>query len=132
MNEQQLGPRPRPLSFEEVEAAGLPALFSAFDDLLIYKDGTVHALPSTAGPADLAQPEQLPGAYAVTQRVGIEHPWLHASGCPCRFCAPEADWQVAQRHRSRCGNRRGGLPLREMAKRQLPPLPRSKRDDLAG
>jgi len=95
MSDPQRGSRPRPLHIEEVEAAGLPAFFSCFGDHLVYKDGAVYALPSALDSADLAQPENLPGAYAVTQRIGIEYPWLHASGCTCRFCAPGADQQVA-------------------------------------
>lgn len=86
---------PRPLFLEEVEAAGLPALFSCYGDLLLYKDGRVYALPPSVEPAALAQPETLPGAYAVTARVGIEYPWRHEQGCGCRFCAPEPDRQVA-------------------------------------
>ena len=86
---------PRPLLLEEVEETGLPALFSCYGDLLLYKDGRVYALPPTVEPASLAWPETLPGAYAVTVRAGIEYPWRHERGCGCRFCAPETDRQVA-------------------------------------
>lgn len=87
--ELQHGARRRPLLFEEVEAAGLPAFFTCFGDRLIYRDGSVYALPSTLEPAEVGQVDDLTGAYAVSQRVGIEYPWLHRDGCGCRFCAPE-------------------------------------------
>ena len=77
----------RQLTFDEVEAAGLPAVFVSFGDLLLYKDGLVYALPAATQLVGLAQAERLPGSYMVTKRIGTEYPWLHARGCGCRFCA---------------------------------------------
>jgi hypothetical protein len=93
--ERQRGPLRRPLLLEEVEAAGLPAFFTSFGDRLVYRDGSVYSLPSALEPAEVAQLEKLPGAYAVTQRVGIEYPWLHSDSCGCRFCAPDGELEIA-------------------------------------
>jgi hypothetical protein len=93
MNRQRW--RQRPLSLDEVREAGLPALFAAYGDLLVYKDGVVYALPDLTVPLSLARPEEHPGAYVVRERVGIEYPWLHLADCACRFCEPGADRQVA-------------------------------------
>ncbi len=94
MSERWRRHRPRPLSIEEVEAAGLPARFSAFGDDLVFRDGVVYALPDGAY-AEADDPERLLGTYVVTERVGIEYGWRHEAGCLCPFCAPEADRRVA-------------------------------------
>jgi hypothetical protein len=76
----------RLLSFEEVAAASRPATFSAFGDNLVYVDGAVYSLPHSPGPSELEQPMTLPGAYVVTQTVGIEFGWQHLNGCTCDLC----------------------------------------------
>ena len=85
----------RALFLDEVEAIGLPALFSDFGDLLLFKEGTVYALPEATDAGQLSQPERLPGVYVVTERVGIEYPWRHAGDCACRFCASSGEREVA-------------------------------------
>jgi hypothetical protein len=94
-DEHRRDPHPRLLFFDEVEAAGLPAVFASFGDLLLYREGIVYALPPSVDPADPVQVDDLADAYALRHRVGIEFPWRHTAGCGCRFCAPETDLQVA-------------------------------------
>lgn len=85
----------RLLSFEEVVAASQPATFSVFGDNLLYLEGTVYALPRSPEPSDLAQPMSLPGAYVVTQTVGIEFGWQHLNECTCHLCMGGPQRKVA-------------------------------------
>jgi hypothetical protein len=71
----------RPLTIEEVRAAGRPALFSAFGDHLAYLDGTIYALPREPDQRDLANLPSLPGAYEITTVVGIEYGWYQFEDC---------------------------------------------------
>jgi hypothetical protein len=93
--ERQRGPRRRALLFEEVEAAGLPAFFTSFGDRLVYRDGSVYALPYALGPVEVAQLEKVPSAYAATARVGIEYPLV----------ARRRLWLSLLRTRRRAGDR---------------------------
>jgi len=83
------------LSLEEVVAASWPATFSAFGDHLLYLDGAVYALPRSPEPSDLAEPLRLPGAYVITQTVGIEFRWRHLDECPCPLCTGAPQKKVA-------------------------------------
>jgi hypothetical protein len=85
----------RLLSFEEVAAASQPATFSAFGDHLLYLDGTVYALPRAPQPSELLDPLRLPGAYVVTQTVGIELGWQHPNGCMCTLRISVPEWEAA-------------------------------------
>jgi hypothetical protein len=81
------GAADRPLlSLDDVAATHRPATFSGFGDHLLYIEGTVYALPRRPEPPDLAQPMSLPGAYVVTQTVGIEFGWQHLNECTCDLC----------------------------------------------
>jgi hypothetical protein len=83
------------LSLEEVIAASHPATFSAFGDNLLYLDGAVYALPRRPEPPDLRQPLGMPGAYVLTQTVGIEFGWQHLDECTCDLCSEELQTKVA-------------------------------------
>jgi hypothetical protein len=85
----------RLLSFEEVAAASRPATFSVFGDHLLYLDGAVYSLPHSPEPSDLARPLDLPGAYVVTQTVGIEFGWQHLTECVCDLCIGDQQKKVA-------------------------------------
>ena len=69
------------LDIDEVRAAGLPALFSAYGDHLAYVDGTIYALPRELDPCELADLPGLSGAYPVIHVVGIEYGWRHIEAC---------------------------------------------------
>lgn len=81
----------QPLTIEEVQAAGLPAILSAFGDHLAYVDGTVYALPRELDPCELADLPDLQRAYEVTHTVGIEYGWYQIDVCP-----PAARGQASQ------------------------------------
>jgi hypothetical protein len=85
----------RLLSFEEVAAASQPATFSVFGDHLLYLDGAVYSLSHSPEPSDLARPLDLPGAYVVTQTVGIEFGWQHLNECTCDLCIGDQQKKVA-------------------------------------
>jgi hypothetical protein len=79
------------LGIDEVRAAGLPAMFSAYGDHLAYVDGTIYALPHELDPCELADLPGLSGAYEVSHVVGIEYGWRHIEPC-----APAAAGEVSR------------------------------------
>jgi hypothetical protein len=84
------GAADRPLlSLDDVAATHRPATFSGFGDHLLYLEGTVYALPRSPEASDMAEPLSLPGAYVVTQTVGIEFGWQHLNECTCHLCMDE-------------------------------------------
>lgn len=85
----------RLLSFEEVVAASQPATFCAFGDHLLFVDGVIYAFPRSPRPRDLAHPGRVPGAYVVTNPVGIEFGWQHLDLCTCPLCVDMLQTAVA-------------------------------------
>jgi hypothetical protein len=81
MSSREINQGQRPLSIEEVRAAGLPAVYSAFGDHLAYFGGTIYALPREPDACELADLSGISGAYEVTHVVGIEYGWYHLDGC---------------------------------------------------
>jgi hypothetical protein len=79
----------RQLFFDEVVAAGRPAIFSAYGDHLLYVDGTIYALTRDPDPSELAEPRSFSGAYVVTHTIGTEFGWRHLETCDCPFCADQ-------------------------------------------
>jgi hypothetical protein len=83
------------LSLEEVAAARRPATFSCYGDHLMYREGTIYALPRRPEPSDLAEPAAPADAYVITHTVGIEFGWRHLEGCLCSLCDDTGEGQVA-------------------------------------
>ena len=81
MNARESKPAGQLLGIDEVRAAGLPALFSAYGDHLAYVDGTIYALPRELDPCELADVPSLSGVYTVSHVVGIEYGWRHVEPC---------------------------------------------------
>ena len=94
MEARQGKPSGQLLGIDEVRAAGLPALFSAYGDHLAYVDGTIYALPRELDPCELADLPGLSGAYPVIHVVGIEYGWQHIEAC-APAAANEASGQAA-------------------------------------
>ncbi len=83
-------PGRRRLSFEEVVAAGRPAVFSDFGDSLLYLDGKVFVLREADLPADPAVLPPVLDMRAMVRAVGIETGWRHAEDCDCDVCSVAA------------------------------------------
>lgn len=81
MRGQQNERSQRPLTLEEVKAAGLPAIFSLFGDHLAYVDGTIYCLPRELQPCEVGDLRNLPSAYRITTQVGIEYGWYQLESC---------------------------------------------------
>lgn len=83
----------RRLTFEEVIAAGQPAVYRKFGDHLLYVQGRLFDVHEPTAPVEVGPP--LPAsahdplaARALT--VGIEYGWHHSAGCGCSFCGRAA------------------------------------------
>jgi len=81
MSARELERPSRPLTLEEVEEDGRPAVFSAYGDHLAYMNGTVYSLSHDPDPCDVLQPQLLSDAYVVTSPAGIEYGWRHLDEC---------------------------------------------------
>ena len=84
----------RRLTFEEVLAAGRPAVYRQFGDDLLYVDGRLFDVrrPEAPTPIDVGL-----SSRAVDERepsrlsVGIEYGWRHAAACPCSYCSASTE-----------------------------------------
>jgi hypothetical protein len=94
MDSRESKPTGQLLEIDEVRAAGLPALFSAYGDYLAYVDGTIYALPRELDPCELANLPSLSGVYTVSHVVGIEYGWRLIEACEVK-AADQASQQAA-------------------------------------
>ena len=83
----------RRLTFEEVLAAGLPAVYRKFGDHLLYMQGRLFDVREPTAPVEVLSlsstaDEPLPLDRGMT--VGIEYGWHHSARCACGFCAKAA------------------------------------------
>jgi hypothetical protein len=80
----------RRLTFEEVLAAGQPAVYRQFGDHLLYIGGRLFEVRKTGSPIELEMilPRKEREALAAHRAasVGIEYGWHHAADCPCSYC----------------------------------------------
>lgn len=80
----------RRLTFDEVLAAGKPAVFRKFGDHLLYAGGRLFDVREPDAPVEVGltptptTPESVAAERAMT--VGIEYGWRHEADCPCSFC----------------------------------------------
>jgi hypothetical protein len=80
----------RRLTFDEVRAAGKPAVYRKFGDHLLYVGGRLFDVSEPDAPVEVgmtpaqAARESVAAERAVT--VGIEYGWRHEADCPCSFC----------------------------------------------
>ena len=78
----------RRLTFDEVLAAGKPAVFRKFGDHLLYAGGHLFDVREPGAPVEVgltpSAPESIAAERAMT--VGIEYGWRHEADCPCSFC----------------------------------------------
>ena len=82
------------LTFQEVQAVGLPATYSGFGDHLAFVEGAVYAFPRRPERVELHEPHRVPGVYMVNSTVGAEHGWEHLDSCECHLCL-QGSTQVA-------------------------------------
>ena len=77
------------LTFEEVLAAGQPAVYRQFGDHLLYVDGRFFDVrePGAPTPIEVGTSSSLRDAHAAHRAVGIEYGWRHAADCSCSFCS---------------------------------------------
>jgi hypothetical protein len=84
----------RRLTFEEVLAAGQPAVYRKFGDHLLYVHGRLFDMHEPAAPVEvsLTLPSSKRGGPQVDRAltVGIEYGWRHPAGCDCSFCTHAA------------------------------------------
>ena len=84
----------RRLTFEEVLAAGQPAVYRKFGDHLLYLRGRLFDVREPAAPVEVglarlsSERESPPVGRAAS--VGIEYGWRHSAGCDCSFCGDAA------------------------------------------
>jgi hypothetical protein len=80
----------RSFTFEEILAAGRPAMYRKFGDHLLFLGGRVFDVREPGAPIEVgvaARPEErAPVAVDRALTVGIEYGWRHASDCPCSYC----------------------------------------------
>jgi len=80
----------RRLTFDEVLAAGKPAVFRKFGDHLLYAGGRLFDVREPDAPVEvgLTPTPTTPGSVAAERAmtVGIEYGWRHEADCPCSFC----------------------------------------------
>lgn len=80
----------RHFTFEEVLAAGRPAMYRKFGDHLLFLGGRVFDVGKPGAPVEVgvaARPEEpMPVVADRALSVGIEYGWRHAAGCPCSYC----------------------------------------------
>ena len=79
----------RRLTFEEVLAAGQPAVYRKFGDHLLYIDGRFFDVREPAAPTPIEVGASSPqrDALAADHAVGIEYGWRHAADCSCSYCS---------------------------------------------
>ncbi len=80
----------RRLTFEEVLAAGRPAVYRQFGDHLLFVDGRLFDVrrPEAPTPIDVGTPSRALDEHEHSRlSVGIEYGWRHAAGCPCSYCS---------------------------------------------
>ena len=81
----------RRFTFEEVLAAGRPAMYRKFGEHLLYLSGRLFDVREPGSPIEvgLALPpkERAPAVVDRALTVGIEYGWRHAADCPCSFCS---------------------------------------------
>ncbi len=81
----------RRLTFEEVLAAGRPAVYRKFGDHLLYVGGRLFDVrrPEAPTPIDVGVASTQAADESERSRisVGIEYGWRHAAGCPCSYCS---------------------------------------------
>jgi hypothetical protein len=84
----------RRLTFDEVIAAGRPAVYRKFGDHLLYVQGRLFDVSEPAAPVEvgLAPPSSThrrpPTGREVS--VGIEYGWRHSAECGCDYCSDAA------------------------------------------
>ncbi len=79
----------RRLTFEEVLAAGQPAVYQKFGDHLLYIDGRFFDVREPGSPIEVglaSQPEE-PEPLVARRAVGVEYGWRHAADCGCSYCS---------------------------------------------
>ena len=79
----------RPLTFEEVLAAGQPAVYRKFGDSLLYVDGRFFDVHEPGAPVEVGletRPEE-PRLQTARTSVGIEYGWRHSAECACSYCS---------------------------------------------
>ncbi len=80
----------RRLTFDEVLAAGKPAVYRKFGDHLLYVGGRLFDVHEPDAPVEvgLTPAPAVRGSLAAERAVtvGIEYGWRHEAGCPCSFC----------------------------------------------
>ena len=79
----------RRLTFEEVLAAGQPAVYRQFGDHLLYVGGRFFDVrePGAPTPIEVDASSSLRDAQAAPRAVGSEYGWRHAADCSCSFCS---------------------------------------------
>ena len=83
----------RRLTFEEVLAAGQPAVYRKFGDHLLYVQGRLFDVQEPTAPIEVGLPHAASARDPLVDRtltVGIEYGWQHSTGCGCSFCAEAA------------------------------------------
>lgn len=79
----------RRFTFEEVLAAGQPAMYRKFGDHLLFLDGRVFDVGQPSAPIEVgvaSRPEEHRPVADRALSVGIEYGWHHAADCPCSYC----------------------------------------------
>jgi hypothetical protein len=80
----------RRFTFDEVLAAGMPAMYRRFGDQLLFLGGRVFDVGQPGAPVEVgvaANPqERRPVVADRALSVGIEYGWHHAAHCPCTLC----------------------------------------------
>ena len=83
----------RRLTFDEVLAAGQPAVYRKFGDHLLYVQGRLFDVREPAAPVEVGlspSPQREQPAADRVASVGIEYGWRHSAGCPCDYCIDAA------------------------------------------
>jgi len=84
----------RRLTFDEVVAAGRPAVYRKFGDHLLWVQGRLFDVREPAAPVEVGlAPPSSPHRSAPIDRaasVGIEYGWRHSADCGCDYCVDAA------------------------------------------
>ncbi len=83
----------RRLTFEEVLAAGRPAVYRKFGDHLLYVQGRLFDVHEPTAPVEVGLSLPTSARDPLPDRamtVGIEYGWRHSAGCGCGFCGKAA------------------------------------------
>ena len=77
----------RGLTFDEVLAAGRPAVYRKFGDHLLYVGGRLFDVSEPYAPIEVGMASATPEPAAERMAtVGIEYGWRHEADCACSFC----------------------------------------------